>query len=127
MKHIIYFGSFYVQGINGRIVFKWIMNRGWYGFIWLRIGSVAGFCEQGNEPWSSISKRRGTSMLTEHVFVTWNINVYIAKLKKNRIKLNFLMSVPLQAVILSCTTSQITTSFCYSFIHNSLLFLQVLL
>jgi hypothetical protein len=47
-------------GVIGRITLRWTLGRwgsmGRTGFDWLRIGSVAGFCEHGNEPSGSIEK-----------------------------------------------------------------------
>jgi hypothetical protein len=45
-------------GVNGRIILEWILKKSvgrvWTGFIWLKIGAVAGRCEHGNEPLGSI-------------------------------------------------------------------------
>jgi len=45
-------------GVDGRIILKWIFKKwdgeAWTGFIWLRIGTVAGSCECGNESLVSI-------------------------------------------------------------------------
>jgi hypothetical protein len=44
--------------IDGRIILKWIFKKSvgkiWTGLIWLRIRTVAGACESGNEPSGSI-------------------------------------------------------------------------
>jgi hypothetical protein len=46
------------QDVGGWIILKSILERWrgmvWTGFIWLRIGTVEGTCEHGNEPWRSI-------------------------------------------------------------------------
>jgi hypothetical protein len=46
---------------NGRIILKCILRKYggnvWTGFIWLRIGTVAGSFEHGNEPSGSIKGR----------------------------------------------------------------------
>jgi hypothetical protein len=42
---------------DGRIILKFMLGKCvgvWTGFIWLRIGTVAGSCEHGNEPSVSI-------------------------------------------------------------------------
>jgi hypothetical protein len=40
-------------GVDGRIILKWIIVeqsvRAWTGFIWLKMGSVAGSCEQPSD------------------------------------------------------------------------------
>jgi hypothetical protein len=45
-------------GVDRRIILIWIFRkwdvRVWTVLIWLRIGTVAGFCECGNEPSGSI-------------------------------------------------------------------------
>jgi hypothetical protein len=45
-------------GVDGRIILKWIFRKwgegAWTGLSWLRIGTVAGCCECGNEPPGSI-------------------------------------------------------------------------
>ena len=45
-------------GVDGRIILRWIFRkwdaRTWTGSMWLRIGTVAGTCECGNEPSGSI-------------------------------------------------------------------------
>jgi hypothetical protein len=47
------------QGIDGRIIFKWILRKQgakeWTGFIWLMIGTGGDCCKHGNEP-SGITK-----------------------------------------------------------------------
>jgi hypothetical protein len=44
--------------VDGRIILKWMLKKwdgeAWTGLLWLRIGQVAGACECGNEPLSSI-------------------------------------------------------------------------
>jgi hypothetical protein len=44
--------------VDGRIILKWVFRKWggevWTGFIWLRIGKVAGSYECGNEPSGSI-------------------------------------------------------------------------
>jgi hypothetical protein len=44
-------------GIDVRIILNWIFKKwggAWTGLSWLRIGTVAGSCECGNEPPGSI-------------------------------------------------------------------------
>jgi len=45
-------------GVNGRIILRWIFRkwdaRTWTGSMWLRIWTVMGTCECGNEPSGSI-------------------------------------------------------------------------
>jgi hypothetical protein len=45
-------------GVGGRIILEWVFREIgrnlWTVYIWLRIGPVAGSCEYGNEPSSSI-------------------------------------------------------------------------
>ena len=40
--------------VDGRIILTWILRKwdvgAWTGSSWLRIGTVAGICEYGNEP-----------------------------------------------------------------------------
>jgi hypothetical protein len=36
-------------GVDGRIILRWDVGV-WTGWSWLRIGTVAGTCECGNEP-----------------------------------------------------------------------------
>jgi hypothetical protein len=47
-------------GLDGKITLSWTLGRwgpmGRTGFDWLRIGSMAGFCEHGNEPSGSIKE-----------------------------------------------------------------------
>jgi len=42
------------SGVDGWIIIRWIFNKldvvVWTGSNWLRIGTVAGTCESGNEP-----------------------------------------------------------------------------
>ena len=44
--------------VDGRITLKWTFKKwdgeAWTAVLWLRIGTVAGACECGNEPSSSI-------------------------------------------------------------------------
>jgi hypothetical protein len=46
------------SSIDGRIILRWIFRKwdvgAWTGWIWLRIGQMAGCCECGNEPLGSI-------------------------------------------------------------------------
>jgi hypothetical protein len=45
-------------GVDGRIILRWIFRKGdvevWTGLTWLRIGTLAGTCDCGNEPSGSI-------------------------------------------------------------------------
>jgi hypothetical protein len=45
-------------GVDGRMVLRWIFRKwdvgAWTGFMWLRMGQVAGTRECGNEPSGSI-------------------------------------------------------------------------
>jgi hypothetical protein len=44
--------------VDGRVLLKCVVKKwveeAWTGLIWLRIGTVEGFCECGNEPSGSI-------------------------------------------------------------------------
>jgi hypothetical protein len=44
--------------VDGKIILEWILGKQagkvWIGFIWLRIGTNGGCCENGNEPSGSI-------------------------------------------------------------------------
>jgi hypothetical protein len=40
-------------GADGKVM-KWILKMMWTGFIWFRIGKVAGCCEHGDERWGCI-------------------------------------------------------------------------
>jgi hypothetical protein len=45
-------------GVDGRIILDWMLGKwSWTGFTWLRIESVVGFFEHGNEPSGSIKGR----------------------------------------------------------------------
>jgi hypothetical protein len=48
-------------GIDWKIILKWILKKQdgcvWTGFIWLRIGSVAGSCGHGNKLLGSMKGR----------------------------------------------------------------------
>jgi hypothetical protein len=45
-------------GVAGRIILRWLFRKYvvgvWTGLSWLRIGTLAGTCEYGNEPSGSI-------------------------------------------------------------------------
>ena len=46
------------SGVDGKVSLKWIFRKwdvtSWIGSMWLRIGTMAGTCECGNEPSGSI-------------------------------------------------------------------------
>jgi hypothetical protein len=54
-------GRNFWDDVDSRIILNRILERQtgkvWIGFIWLRTGSVAGFCDQGNDPLVSIKDR----------------------------------------------------------------------
>jgi hypothetical protein len=56
---------------DGRIIL--ILKRNamfvWTGFIWLRRGTIAGYCEYGNEPSGSKKARNLLSQLSNYKFV----------------------------------------------------------
>jgi hypothetical protein len=45
-------------GVDRRMILEWTLEKQvgkvWIGFLWLRMGPVAGSCEHGNEPSGSI-------------------------------------------------------------------------